>query len=81
MLHFVMQLGAGLGATLGLFCADEGLPVFGMDGQAMNPDYMWQLWVALQILAHVCKDRGFSRHAGNWRRAIPQKTLLEGFPV
>lgn len=80
-LDFVLELGPGLANVLDMFCARDGLPAFGMDGQAMTPDYMWQLWVTLQLLANIFKDRRFTNHAKRWRAEIPQHLVDDGYPV
>jgi hypothetical protein len=81
LLSFALDLAPGLGHALDMFCAPDGLPVFGMDGQPMNPGYMWQLWMTLQLLANIFKDRRFVAHARRWRAAIPQSDVDAGYPV
>lgn len=81
LMAFAIRLGAGLAVSLDMYCAPDGKPIFGMDGQPMNPDYMWQLWVTLQILANLLKDRSFSKHAEIWGRIMPERFAREGYPL
>lgn len=81
LLDFAIRLEPGLIAMLDLLCAPDGLPQFGMDGQPMNPNYMWQLWVALQQLANIFKERRFTEYAGVWASAIPASFRQDGFPL
>ena len=81
LLAFALELAPGLARELDLFCAVDGLPIFGMDGQPMNPTYMWQLWMSLQLLANAFKDRRFADHARRWRAGILQKDVSAGHPL
>lgn len=80
LLRLAIQLAAGIAASIPLFTSTRGLPVFGMDGQAMNPNYMWQLWVTLQLLGNAFKDRTFSEFAKDWYQGIPTSYFDDGFP-
>jgi hypothetical protein len=81
LLDLVVRIGAGLPAALKLLRRPDGLPYFGMDGQPMNPSYMWQLWMTLQLLANIYKDRVFLAHAAEWRRGIPEEFVQRDYPV
>jgi hypothetical protein len=82
LLDFVIDLWPGLSHFLDMMCVEkDGLPVFGMDGQPMNPAYMWQLWMTLQLVANGLKDRRFAAHARRWRSGIPQQSVDDGCPV
>jgi hypothetical protein len=52
-----------------------------MDGQPMNPDYMWQLWMSLQLLANAFKDRRFATRSERWRQGIPADSLDYTYPL
>lgn len=75
------RLACGLTAPLRLLRRSDGAPLFGMDGQDMNPNYMWQLWMCLQLLAAMTKDRTFAKLARDWRPFIPESFGAEGYPL
>jgi hypothetical protein len=81
VMRFAMELVPGLARALDFFADPEGLPLFGMDGQPMNPTYMWQLWMSLQLLANAFKDRRFAVHAERWRHGIPQDSIDDSYPL
>ena len=81
LLAYSHRLAGGLANGLNLLSSrGDGLPYFGMDGQAMNPDYMWQLWMTLQLLANAFKDRSFSQRARDWRCGVPQHYFDDDAP-
>lgn len=80
LVSFAFRLNAGFRMELELLSKDDGSPYFGMDGQSMQPNYMWQIWMCLQLLAAIFKDRSYTDRANLWRPHIPAKFVDEGYP-
>jgi hypothetical protein len=74
------RLACSLITPLRLLCRSDGAPLFGMDGQDMNPNYMLQLWMCMQLLAAMTKDRTFAKIARDWKRFIPESFWVDGYP-
>lgn len=77
---FANRLNAGFLSALDLLADRDGAPYFGMDGQPMQPNYMWQLWMCLQLLAAIFKDRSYTKRARMWRSHIPESFVEDGYP-
>ena len=69
--QFFIELATSMAAVFHLFSPKPGLPRNSMDGADAPPTYMWQLWIAAQILGNILKDHQFSRMARAWRNTIP----------
>lgn len=80
MIEFAARLAAGQSALMSMLSTPEGAPYFCMDGQPMQPTYMWQLWMTLQLLASIFKDRGFAERARMWRPHIPRSFEADQYP-
>jgi len=80
MVSFAFRLNAGFRTSLEMLADPDNAPYFGMDGQAMQPNYMWQLWMCLQLLAAIFKDRSYTNRAKMWRPHIPESFVDEGYP-
>jgi D-glucuronyl C5-epimerase C-terminus len=80
-LSTALRLVAGIQVSLRLFRAEGGAPLFALDGQPMTPGYMWQLWMNLQLLDAIFKDRQFTRYAREWRAFMPANFAEEGYPL
>jgi hypothetical protein len=80
LVAFAHRLACGLIAPLRLLRRADGAPLYGMDGRDMDPNYMWQLWMCLQLLAAMTKDRAFAKIARDWKAFVPANFWTEGYP-
>lgn len=77
IVRFAFRLNAGFRIYSEMLADKDNAPYFGMDGQAMQPNYIWRLWMCLQRLAAIFKDRSYTNRAKMWRPHIPE-SFVEG---